>query len=146
MRRPRRILYLVMMLLGFGCSQLPKASSITVAGLVFFNTSRTPIHNATLRVSNTHGLIACGIILPGKECSTTFPQRDYRGNPIIVTWEQEGQSWSTGEVNIQLPSQSATGEPNIAIVSLGDQGKINVRLVPQTSSHPTAVDLQPRLR
>jgi hypothetical protein len=128
------------------CGELPSTNPITVAGLVFYNNTASPVHNAKLSVTTTRGLVACGVILPGKECSTTFPVRQYQGNPIIVTWEQVGQTWSSGEIYVQLPPASAAAAPTIAVVTLGVDGAIDAKLVPQSSSLPVPGELQPQLR
>jgi len=113
---------------------------------MFYNNTDAPIQNAKLSVTTTRGLVACGVVLPGKACSTTFPVRQYQGNPVIVTWEQAGQTWSSGEFYIQLPTASHAATPTIAVVTLGVQGAIDARLVPQPSSRPVPVELQPQLR
>ena len=135
-----------MLLLISACGELPKTTSITVAGLVFLNNTSTPVYNAKLSVKKTGGLVACGVILPGKECSTTFPVRQYQGNPIIVSWEQAGQTWSSGEFYVQLPGSPVTDAPTIAFITLGEQGAVNARLIPQPASRHPPVELQPQLR
>lgn len=128
------------------CGELPKSNSITVAGLVFQNRTATPVYKAKLSVSKTHGLISCGVILPGKECSTTFPVRQYQGNPISVSWEQAGQAWSSGEFYVQLPRVPLADSPTIAVVTLGEHGSVNARLEPQPSARSVPKELQPELR
>lgn len=128
------------------CGELPTTNAITVAGLVFYNNTATPVHKAKLSVITTRGLVACGVILPGKECSTTFPVRQYQGNPIIVTWEQAGQTWSSGEFYVQLPAAPLAATSTIAVVTLGAQGTVDARLVPQPLSRPAPVELQPQLQ
>ena len=128
------------------CAELPTTNPITVAGLMFYNNTDAPIQNAKLSVTTTRGLVACGVILPGKECSTTFPVRQYQGNPIIVSWEQAGQTWSSGEFYVQLPGSPVTDAPTIAFITLGEQGAVNARLIPQPASRHPPVELQPQLR
>lgn len=130
----------------YACSELPRTKMIAVAGLIFYNQTASPVHNATLRVSKTHGLVACGVILSGKSCSTTFPRHEYQGNPIIVTWEQAGHTWSSGEFYVQLPDAQVTEAPTLALVTLEEHGTIHARLVPRDSSQPSQRELQPQLR
>ena len=146
MNRYRLLFSFGILLVVSACAELPTTNPITVAGLMFYNNTDAPIQNAKLSVTTTRGLVACGVVLPGKECSTTFPVRQYRGNPVIVTWEQAGQTWSSGEFYIQLPTASLAATPTIAVVTLGVQGAIDARLVPQPSSRPVPVELQPHLR
>ena len=146
MNRYRLLFSFGILLVVSACAELPTTNPITVAGLMFYNNTDAPIQNAKLSVTTTRGLVACGVVLPGKECSTTFPVRQYRGNPVIVTWEQAGQTWSSGEFYIELPTASLAATPTIAVVTLGVQGAIDARLVPQPSSRPVPVELQPQLR
>jgi hypothetical protein len=146
MNRQRLIFYFGMLLLVAACSELPKTNTITVTGLVFYNNTATPVHNAKLSVSKTHGLVACGVILPRKECSTTFPVRQYQGNSIIVSWEQAGRTWSSGEFYVQLPDDPPTDTPSIAVVTLGDDGAVKAILIPQPATRATPVELEPELR
>ena len=146
MNRYRLFFSFGILLVVSACGELPTTNTITVAGLVFYNDTATPVHNAKLSVTTTRGLVACGVVLPGKECSTTFPVRQYQGNPIIVTWEHAGQTWSSGEFYVQLPAASLAATPTIAVVTLGIEGTIDAKLVPQPSSRPVPVELQPQLR
>ena len=129
-----------------GCSELPTTKAITVAGLRFYNNTDTTIHNAKLSVTTTRGLVACGVILPRKACSTTFPVRQYQGNPIIVSWEQAGRVWSSGEFYVQLPAASSAATPSIAVITLGAQGMVKATLVPQPAVRSSSGELQPQLR
>ncbi len=136
-------------LLGFiglllsGCAGLPRATPLTVVGLSFHNATSTPIHNAKLSVSKTHGMIGCGIILSHKECSTTFPQRQYQGNAITVSWEQAGQTWTAHNVEVQLPEYPIPDRPSTAVITLGEHGAISARLVQLPSKTATPLTLQP---
>jgi hypothetical protein len=127
----RLFFYFGMLLVVAACGELPKTNSITVAGLVFLNHTATPVYNAKLSVRKTRGLVACGVILPWKECSTTFPVRQYQGNPIIVSWEQAGLTWSSGEFYVQLPGSPVADVPTIAVVTLGEHGAVKAILAPQ---------------
>ena len=146
MNRYRLLFSFGILLVVSACAELPTTNPITVAGLMFYNNTDAPIQNAKLSVTTTRGLVACGVILPWKECSTTFPVRQYQGNPIIVTWEQAGKTWSSGEIYVKLPSASAAAAPTIAVVTLGVQGAIDMKLVPHPSSRPVPGELQPQLR
>lgn len=146
MNRQRLIFYFGMLLLVAACSELPKTNTITVSGLVFYNNTATPVHNAKLSVSKTRGLVACGFILAWKECSTTFPVRQYQGNPIIVSWEQAGHTWSSGEYYVQLPADPPTNTPSIAMVTLGDDGAVKVILIPHPATRATLLEPEPEIQ
>ena len=128
------------------CNNLNEKKSITVAGLVFYNDTTSPVHNVKLSVSKTYEMVACGIILPGKECSTTFPQREYQGNPVMISWEQAGQIWSIRTLEVQLPADFAANQLTNAVVTLGNHGSASARLTPQPSASPPPAELQPLLK
>jgi len=130
----------------FACAELPQSDPLTVAGLTFHNATSTPIHNARLSVSKTHGLVACGVILPHNECSTTFPQRQYQGKTITVSWQNEGQTWTSSDVSVQLPEYPIPNRPTTAVVTLGDNGYINARLIQLPVDKPNKKSLQPELK
>ncbi len=141
----RLLIYAVSLLLGLvACSNLPKTKTIIVTGLVFHNTTTTPIHNAKLSVSQTHEMVACGIILPGKECSTTFPHSEYQGDPIRVTWEQAGRNWSVNALTVKLPANGVAKQPTIAVITFAEHGAISARLRPQASAGPAPADIKPQ--
>lgn len=128
------------------CNNLTEKKSITVAGLVFYNDTSSPILNVKLNVSKTYEMVACGIILPGKECSTTFPQREYQGNPVMVSWEQAGQIWTIRTLEVQLPGDFVANQPTNAVITLGKNGSASARLIPQPSASPPPAELQPQLK
>jgi len=143
----QRLAFYFGLLLGISaCGSLPPSNSVTVAGLLFYNNTATPIHNAKLSVTTTHGLVACGLILPGMECSTTFPVRQYQHNPIVVTWEHNGRTWSSGEFRVPVPDDSTASTASIAVILLGEQGEYNAKLIPQPATQPSPGELQPKLR
>jgi hypothetical protein len=125
------------------CAELPKSNPLTVAGLTFHNTTSSPIKNARLRVNKTHGTVACGFILPYKECSTTFPQRQYQGNAITVSWQQAGKTWTATDVYVQLPEHPIPNRTTTALITLGQNGSISARLIQPPSGRPNTKSLQP---
>lgn len=125
-----------------GCAELPETNPLTVAGLTFHNATSTPIKNARLSVSKTHGMVACGFILPHKECSTTFPQRQYQGNAITVSWQHAGHTWTSTDVYVQLPEYPIPNRPATAVVTLGENGSISARLIQSPSDTSSTMLLQ----
>ena len=130
-------------LLVFACAELPKSNPLTVAGLTFHNATSTPIKNARLSVSKTHGLVACGFIPPHNDCSTTFPLRQYQGNPITVSWQHAGQTWTSTDVGVQLPEYPIPNRPATAVVTLGENGSVSARLIQLPTDTPSTMTLQP---
>ena len=125
------------------CANLAKTDPLTVSGLTFHNTTATPIQNARLSVSKTHGLVACGVILPHNECSTTFPQRQYQGNPITVSWQHAGQTWTASDISVQLPEYPIPDRTTTAVITFGENGSISARLIQLPAGTPNHLSLQP---
>ncbi len=128
----------------FACAGLPKTNPLTVAGLTFHNATSGPIKNARLTASKTHGLVACGFILPHNDCSTTFPLKQYQGNSITVSWQHAGQTWTSEGVDVQLPEYPIPNRPTTAVVTLGENGSINARLIQLPADTPSSISLQPK--
>jgi hypothetical protein len=125
------------------CAELAQTDPLTVAGLTFHNATSTPIHDARLSVRKTHGLVACGVVLPHNECSTTFPLRQYQGNAITVSWQHAGQAWTSANVPVQLPEYPIPNRPTTAVVTLGENGSIIVRLIQPPADAASTMSLQP---
>jgi len=130
-------------LLVFSCAELPKSNPLTVAGLTFHNATSSPIKDARLSVSKTHGLVACGFILPHNDCSTTFPLKQYQGNSITVSWQHAGQTWTSVDVAVQLPDYPIPNRPATAVVTLGENGTVSARLIQLHADSPSTMSLQP---
>jgi len=62
------------------------------------------LSSVSLLVPDTGGYVSCGTIAPGSICSTTFPEADYSGNPVEITWVQGGQTHSSGRFTLRIPS------------------------------------------
>ncbi len=142
-RSCRLWVYSLLGLLVTSCADLPQTNHLTVAGLTFHNATASPIHNAKLSVHKTHGMIGCGVILPYKECSTTFPRRQYQGNAITVTWQQAGQTWSLTNVPVDLPEHPIPGRPTTARVTLGENGSVTAKLIQLPADAPHTMSLEP---
>ena len=125
------------------CAELPNSTPLTVSGLTFHNATSTPITNARLSVRKSYGLVACGLILPHNECSTTFPQRHYQGNPITVSWQHAGQTWTSSDVTVQLPEHPIPDRTTTAVITFGENGSISARLIQLPSGTPNTMSLQP---
>ena len=105
-----------------GCAYLEQKEPFTVVGVKFYNASYYPIENVRLRVQKTRGFATCNKILPQAVCLTTFPVREYQGNPVIISWEQNGKPWSTGEIIVEPEEGSSPDKPLFGIIEIGNQG------------------------
>jgi hypothetical protein len=107
-----------------GCSSNPvnKTPPILISELVFENQTRMTVSAVRLLVPATGGFVSCGNINAGTECSTTFPEREYTGNEVEITWSQAGQIYSTGLFTILLPDDIETDKHAYVRVVLAGPG------------------------
>ena len=123
----RQIIFLlVLIFLLSGCAVLPKNQQFTVDGIMFHNTTSSMIGNVRLRVDKIQGFATCSNIPPQSSCSTTFPIREYQGNPVMISWNQNEKLWETPEIVVNPPKEASPGKPLFCIVEIGNQGSLNV--------------------
>lgn len=89
---------------------------LQVEGLVIENQTQAWVSAARMSVPLTGNFVSCGEIAPGSMCSTTFPETNYTGNPVEITWSQGGQIHSTGQFVLQLPDQLDAEKPVVVRV------------------------------
>jgi len=83
-----------------------------------------------LLVPLTGNFVSCGNIAPGSMCSTTFPEANYTGNPVEITWSQAGQIHSTGQFVVDRPDEVVEDKPamvHIVIAGPGSAGAVIVQ-------------------
>jgi len=97
---------LLVVLLLAACATGPAASEpgIQISGMVMENQTEMYLSAVSLVVPATGGFVSCGTITPGTRCSTTFPEVEYSGNPVEITWSQGGQMRTSGLFHLQVPS------------------------------------------
>ena len=109
----RHWILLLGMLLLSGCvstaGSLPDI--VHIQGLKIENQTMMWVSAAQLKVLNTGGFVSCGNIAPGSMCSTGFPETQYNGSPVEITWSQGGRIHSTGEFEIIIPDSLDIDKP-----------------------------------
>ena len=106
------------------------APLLQIDGLVIENQTSMWVTAVRLLVPVTGNFVSCGNISPETSCATTFPETDYSGNPVEITWSQGGQIHSTGQFVIQLPDGLEEDRPamvHIVIAGPGSAGAIIVQ-------------------
>ena len=61
------------------------------------------ITDVQILVVDTGEFVGCGAILARTSCSTTFPLRTYRGNSVLLTWQEQQSPHSTDTFTISVP-------------------------------------------
>ena len=107
------------------------ASAVKIEGLRIENQTSMWVSAARLLVPATGGFVSCGNIQPGSMCSTGFPETEYAGNPVELTWSQAGRIHSTGEFEIIIPDSLDTEKPALVKVVITGPGSAGAALQQQ---------------
>jgi len=98
------------------------ASGLKIDGLIIENQTQMWVSAARLLVPVTGAFVSCGNISPHSRCATTFPETDYTGNPVQITWSQAGQIHSTGEFVLNPPDDVDLNKPAVVRVVISAPG------------------------
>jgi hypothetical protein len=104
-------------------------SHLQIDGMVIENQTSMWVSAARLLVPVTGRFVSCGNISPESMCSTSFPETDYTGNPVEITWSQAGQIHSTGQFVIKLPQQMDKDRPAVVRVVIAGPGSAGAVIV-----------------
>jgi len=108
---------------------------LRIEGMQIENQTQVNVSAVRLLVPITGKYVSCGNIPPGSMCSTTFPEIEYTGNPVEITWSQGGQIFSTGQFAVKLPDEWDEDKPVIVLVVIagpGSAGAMIVQLIENT--------------
>lgn len=93
----------VLLVLACATQPVEPVSPLKIEGLLIENKTQMWVSAVRILVPATGNFVSCSIINPQSMCSTTFPETNYTGNPVEITWVQGGETHSTGEFVVQLP-------------------------------------------
>jgi len=113
------------------CAPQPvnRAAGLQITGLVIENQTQMWVSAARLLVPVTGRFVSCGNISPQSRCSTGFPETDYTGNPVQITWSQAGQIHSTGEFVLEPTEDMDIGKPAVVRVVIAAPGSAGAAIV-----------------
>ena len=109
------------------------ATGLQIRGLVIENQTQMWVSAARLLVPATGRFVSCGNISPEASCSTTFPETDYTGNPVQITWSQAGQIHSIGEFVLEAPEDIDINRPAMVRVVISAPGSAGAAIVQDTN-------------
>jgi hypothetical protein len=122
----KRLLFLLAVTIFLpNCAFFEKTEPLAVAKVRFENASYYPVTNIRLKVDSIKGVVSCPEIRVTKDCYTDFPGQKYAGNSITISWEQNGKSWTTGEISAEMPKVVKRNVPLTCSVIIGNQGSYN---------------------
>ncbi len=108
---------------------IPEATGVLIEGAVIRNELAFPVTDVQLLVPANGNFVACGNIMARSQCSTTFPERDYHANAVVISWKERGQPHSTGEFLIRIPEKFELSRPARLEVIIFNVGQAGAKLV-----------------
>ncbi len=112
----------VFVLTACASGSLSNATALQINGMLIENQTPMWVSAVRLLVPVTGNFVSCGNIAPESMCSTGFPEANYTGNKVEITWSQAGQIYSTGEFVIQLPNDVDEDIPAAVHVMIAGPG------------------------
>lgn len=110
-----------------GCATSVFKPAPEINTVILANDTNTSIHEVTIRVEAFGGKFYCGTIPPKTQCSTRFPAREYKANPVTVSWRQQGIDHQTAPFTV--PSTEQISEtPLAARLTVMSDNKVDARL------------------
>jgi len=126
----RQIITSCAVLLLTACTSGPLSRTpLQINGMLIENQTLMSVSAVRLLVPVTGNFVSCGNIAPKAMCSTTFPEANYTGNKVEITWSQAGQIYSTGEFVIQLPDDVDEEIPAAVRVVIAGPGSVGAFIV-----------------
>jgi len=104
-------------------------SRLQINAMLIENQTAMWVSAVRLLVPATGNFVSCGNIAPESMCSTSFPEANYTGNKVEITWSQAGQIHSTGEFAIQLPDDLDEDIPALVHIVIAGPGSAGAVLV-----------------
>jgi hypothetical protein len=131
---PNQVFFLVIhVVLVMACSQAgekrPEPTGIVIGGVIIRNELAYSVTAVQLLAPSTGNFVGCGNIMARSECSTTFPDRDYYANAVVISWQEYGQPHSTGEFVIRIPDTVDRSRPARLEVIIFNSGQAGAKLV-----------------
>jgi len=128
--RPFHFALCILSLSACATGTVTREPQIRISGMVMENQTEMYLSAVSLMVPATGGFVSCGTITPGTTCSTTFPEVEYSGNPVEVTWRQAGQAHTSGLFHLQIPTDLDKRKPaevRVVISGLDAAGAIIIQ-------------------
>ena len=119
----------ILLILACASRSVDSTPPLQIEGLVIENQTRLWVSAVRLLVPVTGNFVSCGNISPQSRCATTFPETDYTGNPVEITWSQGGQIYSTGQFVVQFPVDLDHDKPAIVRIVIAGPGSAGAMIV-----------------
>jgi hypothetical protein len=78
--------------------------------------------------------LSCRQILARSQCATTFPQRDYRTHPVVVSWKEYGSPHATDGIVVDVPAGHEPGQALTLVVVIFAAGQAGASPEPREAA------------
>lgn len=102
---------------------------LQITGVEIYNSLMYPVRDVTILVPASGDYVSCGQIFPETSCATTFPGRDYRENPVQLSWTEHGQPQSTKPFTLKAPAGTRAGQAATIRVEVFAAGQAGATLI-----------------
>jgi hypothetical protein len=106
-----------------------QATPLQIDGMLIENQTLMRETAVRLLVPVTGNFVSCGNIAPNSMCSTKFPETAYTGNPVEITWSQDGQIFSTGEFVLEIPEGMDENQPALVQIVIAGRGSAGALII-----------------
>lgn len=106
------------------------AGAVQIQGFSIENELPYPVTDVMVEVPATGAFAGCGNILAGTACNSSFPEADYRDNPIVIRWSERGKPQATKPFRVSLPDSMAPGTSAWLQVVIFAPGQAGAKLLP----------------
>jgi len=105
------------------------AATLSIRGIEIHNELPYAVMDVMVTVPATGAFAGCSNIMARTACSTSFRSVAYRGNPMVVSWKEQGEPRKTEEFVVKEPENAVPGEEAVLDVSIFAPGQAGARLV-----------------
>lgn len=92
--------------------------------LIFDNHSGMMLENVSVSVQNSRAHMSCSVLLIGRSCSTSFQERNYKGNAVHITWEVDGVAYKAGPFYVRLPKMISSEQIASVVISFSSEKNV----------------------
>ena len=110
-------------------TSVTQATPLQIDGMLIENQTLMRVTAVRLLVPVTGNFVSCGNIAPNSMCSTKFPETAYTGNPVEITWSQDGQIYSTGEFVLDTPERMDENLPALVQIVIAGPGSAGALII-----------------
>lgn len=110
--------------------------ALQIAGVEIYNGLPYSVHDVSILATSSGDFVSCGQILPDTSCSTTFPVRDYREDPVQVSWTEQGEPHSTKPFKLSPPANAKAGQEAYIRVEVFASGQAGAKLLVLNTESP----------